>query len=383
MREREHNSCRRSLIKLSQALGSLKSSSREESPSPSLCITCLLCPKVWLNRYRWVICCDSERSFSALKLGETSGTVQENNGVLISSLFCGSEKNPDDFPLHYKPSGLSLLPFPHGMHSQSPPAKWTGSTVHQCHLQNKNRDLCKEKTAVYAQKISKYFSGHANEGVKDRMHRKSRGLQSSWQSGQTKPRLYPSIHMSVQFRASWCSQRSPGSSTIWISYFRQPGFSFQDRSRSKEEWLYWGGRGRGGERKKDRQTPWEMSFVWFNAKFLGAVMQKQRREGKMREMTVWNREVYSVETLTEALYSFKMKSTLAEAFLSLSPIFLNNLLCTLIILCSHQPSELSPDDLNNSNFSNTFSKTSQMHKFKNKNRSQIIICIFPAAVHAK
>lgn len=56
--------------------------------------------------------------------------------------------------------------------------------------------------------------------------------------------------------------------------------------------------------------------------------------------------------LTEALYSFKIKSAVAEGSF-LSPFFPNNLLLTLIISYYQQPSRPSLDNLKESDFGNT------------------------------
>lgn len=103
-------------------------------------------------RYRWIIGCEpeSERSFS-----EPVGRVQQNNGALISSLFCGRKKNPDVFPLHSFYFSLTFRPFRAPLPSwhviaESPPATREGSTVQQCHSQNqgpvqgKEGSLCSE-----------------------------------------------------------------------------------------------------------------------------------------------------------------------------------------------------------------------------------------------
>lgn len=117
-------------------------------------------------RYRWIIGCEpeSERSFS-----EPVGRVQQNNGALISSLFCGRKKNPDVFPLHSfyfsltsKASGLFVRPFPHGMSSLRV-LQLRGKAALFSNATRRIRDLCKEKKAVYAQKMSKYFSRHGKE----------------------------------------------------------------------------------------------------------------------------------------------------------------------------------------------------------------------------
>lgn len=125
------------------------------SPLPLFCV-----PRSDLKRaslsYRWIVGCgpESERLFS-----EVVGSIQQNNGAWISSLFCGKEKNPDAFLLysfnffHWPPkvqgfqcttslsSSLRLLQ----LGEQAAPS------INATHRIN-NRDLCKEKNSSLCSK---------------------------------------------------------------------------------------------------------------------------------------------------------------------------------------------------------------------------------------
>ena len=101
-KKRESETCTRPLIKLHQSSRKSQEFLQWNVYLP-LCLALLLCPKVWWPKEQLQIqsltVSLNQRSFSELKLGEAVGRAWQNNGALISSLFCRKEKNPDAFAL--------------------------------------------------------------------------------------------------------------------------------------------------------------------------------------------------------------------------------------------------------------------------------------------
>lgn len=147
--------------------------------------------------------------------------------------------------------------------SQSPPARRPGSTVHQCHSQNPQQG---PKQGI-KQLLRILFQTCKHRG------REQTAWREQWSPNQLTVRDSQIQHPDVSLvqehlhRGAWAPAQSwVLSSKNLTSSFRRaaaPGKNDYNKSR----------------------TPWEMSFTWFSPVIilLGAIVQKHRWEGEVRE----------------------------------------------------------------------------------------------------
>lgn len=166
-------------------------------------------------RYRWITGYEPEPEG---EFSEVAGRVQQNSGILISSLFCRREKILDGFPLWFLgffhwPQNLRgfACPFPSWYFiTESPPVRRAGSTAHQCHSQNQQQGPVQGKKQLLRKHLNPIADMQANRGrtkcIKRTTVSKSAGSQDQPNPA---PRCFSS--------AGAFTQQDLGSSTILSS----------------------------------------------------------------------------------------------------------------------------------------------------------------------